>query len=103
MQYDRLNSQNASTWDTWSAEKVNDINEDLDALFEKLDPRDLTLSWDVNDQLTQIVDNTNSITINIDWTSWNADTPLLFIQEVWDTKKFTITYTWELPTSVSYA
>lgn len=59
MQYDRTNSQNASIGDTRTAEKVNDLNEDLDALFERLDPRGLTMTWDVQDRLSQIEDTIN--------------------------------------------
>lgn len=93
MQYDRTNSQNASIGDTRTAEKVNDINEDLDALFERLDPTALSMTRDVQDRLTQIQDTNNSITINIDRTSFNADIPYLYIQEVGDPKKFTVSYT----------
>ncbi len=82
---------------------LEELQWDIDALFARLDPRDLSFTRDVQNRLTQIIDNINSITINIDRTSFNEDTPLLYIQEAGDSKKFTISYTWDLPSGVSYA
>jgi len=49
---------------------MNDFNKDLDALFERLDDRNLSLTYDAQNRLTVIVDNTNSVTITIDRTDF---------------------------------
>lgn len=102
-QYNRL-AQNRAINDQLTADRLQELNSDLDSLFAKLDPRDISITRNVLDYVTQIVDNINSITINIDWTSRDAEIPKLFIQEVWDTKKFTITYwvAW-FPNSILYS
>ena len=99
--YIRTNSNNRSTWDTLSSERLNNINEDLDLLFERLDDRNLNLSYDINDQLTQIIDTNNSITIDIDRSEFDNDK--LYIQEQWDAKKYTIIYNWNAPDTITYA
>jgi len=70
-EYERTNSNNRSTGDTVTSPRLNDINEDLDTLFQRMDDRNLSLTYDAQDRLTQIVDNTNSITVVIDWTQFD--------------------------------
>ena len=69
---------------------MQEINEDLDSLFKRLDDRNLSFTYDSQSQLTQIVDDENTITVNISWIDWGSDK--LYIQEDGDQKKFTITY-----------
>jgi len=78
--------------DQITAAHLQEINSDLDELFKRLDSRDLSVTYNILGQLTQVVDNQNSITINIDRTDRNATIPKLYIQELGDTKKFTLTY-----------
>lgn len=105
VQYQRA-SANRSVWDQLTATHIQDMSEDLDALFKRLDPRDLSFTYNISNQLTQIVDNINSITINYDRTDF-ADpvTPKIYIQEVWDPKIFTVSYVapnWPIST-ITYA
>jgi len=70
------------------------MNQDLDALFKRLDSRDLSFTYNIQNQLTQVVDNLNTITVNLDWSDRNdPTTPKIYIQEVGDTNIFTVTYT----------
>ena len=102
--YERDNSQNRSVGDNVTADRLQDINEDLDALFARLDSRDLSITRNALNRVTKVVDNINSITINIDWADRGASPWKLYIQEQWDTKRFTITYstTW-YPNTILYA
>jgi len=99
--YDRQNSTNRSTGDTLTSTRMNDFNKDLDALFERLDDRNLSLTYDAQNRLTVIVDNTNSVTITIDRTDFALW--LLYIQETWDPSKFTVTYSWNTPSTIIYS
>jgi len=92
-QYQRWeHSNNWSVADAITAERLQDINQELDELFKRMDSRNLSISLDIQNRVTQVVDNTNSITLNID-RAWASSDPQFFtIQEVWDTSKFTITY-----------
>lgn len=100
----RTNSTNWSVGDQISATRLQDFNEDLDRLFAELSNDNLTLTYDIQGQLSQIVDNENSVTINIDWTQWNSTTVKLLIQKAGDPKIWTITYdTNGFPASIVYA
>lgn len=85
-------SQPRVVGDEIKATRLEDFNTDLAKLFAKLDARNLSCSYDWLWFLTSITDNLNSITVNIDWTDWNSSPAKLYFQEVWDTKKFTVTY-----------
>lgn len=80
------------------------MSEDLDALFKRLDPRGLSFTYNISNQLTQIVDNINSITINYDWTDFTDPViPKIYIQEAGDPLKFTVSYTapdWPISTII---
>ena len=85
----------SQTWnigDPITAERLNEVNNDLDSLFESLAWNDLDFTYNINNQLEQVVDNENSITINIDWTDWESDPAVLYIHEAWKLKKFKILY-----------
>jgi len=70
------------------------MNQDLDALFKRLDSRDLSFTYNIQNQLTQVVDNQNSITVDLDWTDRSDPTnPKIYIQEQGDAMLFTVTYT----------
>lgn len=101
--YDRTESLNWGVNDQITAERLQDFNDELDALFQRLDDRDLALTYDWIWQLITIVDNINSITINISWVDFEAPTPKLYIQEAGDPKKFTVTYLGEYPSTIVYA
>ena len=90
-QYDRAWA-NRSVSDQITAARLQAMNTDLDALFKRFDPRDLSMTYNISWQLTQIVDNQNSITVNFDWTDREATIPKIYIQEVGDPGMFTVTY-----------
>jgi len=74
---------------------MNLLNADLETLFDELSNENLSLTYDTQGQLTQVVDNENSITINISWVDFNASLPALpklYIQKAGDPKKWTISY-----------
>lgn len=104
----RQNSTNWNIADPITAERLNDFNLDLDLLFKEISSENLSFTYNLAWRCTQIVDNENSITLNIDWSEFDVvspNTPKLFLQKVGDTKKRTITYnqaTW-LPVSMVYA
>ena len=50
------------------------MNQDLDALFKRLDSRNLSFTYNIQNQLTQVVDNQNTITVNLDRSDWNDPT-----------------------------
>ena len=88
----RQNSTNWNIAEPITAARLNDFNEDLGVLFKELSNEDLSFTYNIQWQLTQLVDNENSITLNISWVDWEAETPKLYITRVWDTKRWTITY-----------
>lgn len=90
----RTNSTNWSVGDQVSAARLQDFNEDLDALFAELSNENVAVTYDWLGQLTQIVDSDNWITINLTWTDFAAAIPKLYVQKVGDPKKYTITYSW---------
>ena len=98
---------NTTTWnvaDPITAARLNWINADLDKLFAEISNDNVTLTYDIQGQLSQIVDNENSITINIDWSQWNSNPTKLFFQKVWDPKKFTVSYSSAgYPSTIVYA
>lgn len=99
------------TWvigDPLTAAKLNVVNADFDTIFKELSGENLAFTYDVSGRCTQIVDNENSITFQIDWSEFDVttpNTPKLFIQKVGDPLKWTVTYslTSGLPVSVVYA
>lgn len=101
--YNRVNSSNWSAGDPITSDRLEDFNEDLDSLFSRMDERDMTFTYNVSNQLTQIVDNTNSITVNINWIDFLITPAKIYIQEAWDPKIFTITYSWSTPSTIVYA
>lgn len=76
----RENSTNWSVDEALSAARMQDFNEDLDRIFERLSNENLSLTYNIQGQLTQIVDSENSVTINVDWTDWEAETPKIYVQ-----------------------
>ncbi len=102
--YDRTESTNRSVGDTITSARLQDVNQELDELFTRIDDRNLTLTYDVDRRLTQIVDNTNAITVNIDRSEIALTPRKLYIQEVWNLSKFTITYSSSgVPSTILYA
>ena len=97
-------AQNWSVGDQVAATKLQGVNADLDRLFAELSNDNLSLTYDIQGQLSQVVDTENSVTINIDWSQWNSATVKLFIQKVGDLKKWTITYDGNgFPSTIVYA
>jgi len=90
-QYNRQ-SQNRSTNEAITDLRLQWINEDLDALFAKLDPRDVLFTYDSDGKLTQVVDQGNSVTITIDRTDFENDPGSILIQEQGDAQQFMIQY-----------
>jgi phosphoglycerate-specific signal transduction histidine kinase len=101
-EYDRALSANRSVNDQITALRLQNFNEELDWLFRRLDSRNLSLTYDSQWRLTTIIDNINSITVTISWVDFNALIPKLYIQETWDTNKFTVTYLWNNPSTIVY-
>ncbi len=100
-------SANWNIADPITAARLNDFNVDLATLFKELSNENCSFTYDIQGQLTQIVDTENSVTVNIDWTDFNAtspDSPKLYFQKVGDPKKWTLTYNaaW-YPESLIYA
>lgn len=86
---------NRSVADQITATRLQAMNQDLDALFKRLDSRNLSFTYNIQNQLTQVVDNQNSITVDLDRSDWNdPTTPKIYIQEQGDAQLFTVTYTW---------
>ena len=103
-QINRENSSNRASGDTISWVRLQDLNEDLDSIFKRMDDRNIALTYNWSWQCTQIVDNSNSITVNITWTDFWVSPYRLYIQEAWDPKKYTIQYSsWGIPQTVLYA
>lgn len=78
-----------------TATHLNQFNTDLTTIFQELSNENLNLTYDVQGNLTQVVDNENSITINISWVDYNASLPALpklYIQKLGDPKKWTVSY-----------
>lgn len=100
--YERSNSTNRSVGDAITGARMQDFNQELDDLFERMDSRDIDTSYDVQWRLIQVVDNINLITVDIDRSDRNATIPKIYIQEQWDTNKFTITYSWSAPSTIIY-
>ena len=88
----RQNSLNWAISDQITADRLQDFNEDLDSLFSKVSNDNLLCTYNILWQLEQLTDNENNITINVDWTDYENDPWTLSIQEVWDLKKYLITY-----------
>ena len=56
---------------------------ELDRLFLRVSNENLSLTYNLLKQLTQVVDNENSITINISWIDFaDPTTPKIYIQQV---------------------
>lgn len=100
--YERSNSTNRSVGDAITSVRMQNFNQELDDLFERMDSRDIITSYDVLWRLIQATDNINVITINIDRSDRNATIPKIYIQEQGDTNKFTITYSWSAPSTIIY-
>lgn len=81
------------TWDPVTAAHLNQFWTDIATIFQELSNEDLSFTYNIQWRLTQLVDNENSITINIDWSQFDySSNAKLFIQKVWDLKKYTISY-----------
>lgn len=82
-----------SVGDPVTATHLNQITTDLTTIFQELSNENLSLTYNISGQLTQVVDSENSITINIDWSMFDSPTtPALYVQKAGDPKKWTITY-----------
>lgn len=92
------------TWDPVTAAHLNQFRTDLATLFKEISSEDFSTTYNSLGQLTQIVDNENSVTINITWSDFNAIAKKLYIQKVWDPKIYTINYawTWNSISSITY-
>ena len=103
----RVNSQDRAGGDVITAERLQDINEDLDALFKRLDSRNLTINYTLvggASFVSQIIDNINTITINFDYSDFLNSPGSFTIQEVGDPLKYTIEYSIQgYPISCIYA
>ncbi len=88
--------QSSTAWSTGqpvTAAHLNEFRTDLATLFKEISNENLSFTYNLQWRLTQLVDNENSITINLDWTQFdNSSNAKLFIQKVWDPKKYTISY-----------
>lgn len=85
---------------------INAINVQnaLDEILSLNRSDNVTITRDINNQVIQIVDVTNSQTWNIDWTDFNNLPAKLYIQRLGDTKIYTITYSINgYPDSIIYA
>lgn len=100
--YERTQSLGWSVADQITAPRLQDINDELDSLFTRLDDRNLSLTYDVQGRLTQIIDNTNAIIVNISRVDIVLNPPKIYIQEVWDPNRYTIQYLWSVPSSILY-
>ena len=78
--------------DPVTAAHLNEFRTDLATLFKEISSEDFSTTYNSLGQLTQIVDNENSVTINLDWSDFTLSTPKLYIQKLGDTLKYTITY-----------
>lgn len=81
----RENSTNWNIADPITAARLNDINADFDAIFKELSAEDLSFTYDIDGRCTQIVDNENTITLNIDWSEFDVASPSipkLFLQKL---------------------
>lgn len=94
-----------ASWDPVTASHLNQFRTDLATLFKEISSEDFTTTYNSLGQLTQIVDNENTITINLTWTDFNPVQRKLYIQKVWDPKKYTVNYAGTLGSisSISYA
>lgn len=91
-----------------TAAKLNVMNADLETLFDEISSENISASYDAQGRCTQIVDNENSITVNIDWSDFDVSSPAipkLYLQKAGDPKKWTISYssTTGMVTSIVYA
>lgn len=87
--------QSSTAWSTGqpvTAAHLNEFRTDLATLFKEISSEDFTTTYNSLGQLTQIIDNENTITINLNWSDFNAVTKKLYIQKSGDPKKYTITY-----------
>lgn len=90
----RSTSTNRSIGDQILASRLQDFNLELDRIYVELSNENISTTYNVNNQLTQVVDNENSITVQLDWSDWqDPTTPKIYIQEVWDPMLYTILYT----------
>ena len=90
-----MQSQHIANWnpgDPITSDRLNDINEEFSEIFKRISNEDLSLTYNISGQLETIVDNENSITINIDWSEWDNDPAKLFFHRVGDTLKYQILY-----------
>lgn len=68
--------------DPVTAAHLNQFRTDLATLFKEISSEDFSTTYNSLGQLTQIVDNENSVTVNITWTDFNAVQKKLYVQKV---------------------
>lgn len=90
--------------DPLTATRLNKTNADIFSIFLEIAGENLSLSYDIQGQLSQVIDNENSRTYNLDWTAFADSVPKIYIQRAGDPKKHTITYDANgYPSSIIYA
>ena len=94
-----------SVGDAVTAVRLNQFSADIANLFKEVSSDNLSITYDIQGRCTQIVDNENTITVNIDWTDFDSSTaPKLYLQKVGDPKKWTVSYDAAgLPSNIIYA